>query len=62
MVNPCVVKPDYWGDYDASIVLGNFTAHPTVTRLLTDSTGAPCDSRDYRASPHHVSALPLITF
>jgi len=61
-VSPCLIKPDYFGDYDASMVRGNQLSAPRVSRLLTDSSGGACDSRDYRAFPHHVSELPLVTF
>jgi hypothetical protein len=60
---PCPIldagAPADWGLSDASFVIGQDTATPTIYRALTDSTQGACTSSAFRATHQHVSVLTI---
>jgi hypothetical protein len=49
---------DYWGDYDGMAHVDAHTSGPRFIRLISDSTGASCDSSTpWRSSPLHVTSV-----
>jgi hypothetical protein len=55
---PCVIPPDYWGDYDVMYSRNNGGANwDTLARTVTDSSQHQCDERAFRAFPQHVSEV-----
>ena len=55
---PCVIPPDYWGDYDVMYSRNNGGANwGTLARTVTDSSQHQCDKRVYRSFPQHVSEV-----
>jgi hypothetical protein len=54
--DPCPDTRSYWGDYDAMYQTGNGANNwPSLNRTFTDSTGATCVTKEFVASPRHVS-------